>query len=134
MLLQAIKSGKITISQNNIEQVEIKAHGKQIDVEAKNKDLIKEVVSSTQKPSTKRGLIEKIKRPSSTIGAVRKMQPFVKEIVEDLCREGVTVTLSYKGDRVVTIGAEADGKLSRLVTGTRGIQVNSTTKLIELGI
>ncbi|MCW4017690.1 MAG: hypothetical protein NWF00_03250 [Candidatus Bathyarchaeota archaeon] len=134
MLLQAIKSGKITISQNNVEQVEIKAHGKQIDVDAKKKEFIKEIVTSTQKPSEKKGITEKIKLPGTTISTVRKIQPFVKEVVEDMCKEGVTVTLSYKGDKVVTVGAQADGKISKLLTGTRGIQVNNTTKLIELGI
>ena len=58
----------------------------------------------------------------------------VKDIVEDLCREGVTVTISYKGDKVVTIGRDADSKLTRFITGTKGIEVNSPLKLIEMGI
>jgi hypothetical protein len=133
ILLQAIKSGKVTISQNNVEQIEIKAHDKQIDVDTKHKEFIKEIVTSSQ-PSEKKGLAKKLKLPSSTLSSAHKMQPFMKEIVEDMCKEGITVTLSYKGDRVVTIGAQADGKLSRLLMGTRGIQVNSATKLLELGM
>ena len=62
------------------------------------------------------------------------MRPLLKDIVEDLCREGVTITVSYKGDKVATIGSEANSKLTRLVTGTKGIEINSPTKLIEMGI
>jgi hypothetical protein len=55
-------------------------------------------------------------------------------LVEDLCKEGITITVSYKGDRVVTVGSEADSKLTRLVTGTKGIEINSPLKLAELGL
>ena len=62
------------------------------------------------------------------------MRPLVKDIVEDLCKEGVTITLSYKGDKVATIGSEANSKFTRLVSGTKGIEINNPRKLIELGI
>ena len=55
-------------------------------------------------------------------------------MVEDLCSEGVTITVSYKGDRVVTVGSEANSKLTRLVTGTKGIEINSPLNLAEMGI
>ena len=55
-------------------------------------------------------------------------------MVEDLCKEGVTITLSYKGDKVATIGSQADSKLTRFVTGTKGIEINSPGKLAELGL
>jgi hypothetical protein len=58
----------------------------------------------------------------------------IKELVEDLCREGVTLTVSYKGDRVITVGREANAKLTRIVTGTRGVEINSPLKLAEMGI
>lgn len=55
-------------------------------------------------------------------------------ILEDLCEEGVTVTVSYKGDRAVTIGSEANSKLTRFITGTRGIQIYNNLKLAEMTI
>jgi uncharacterized lipoprotein YehR (DUF1307 family) len=58
----------------------------------------------------------------------------VKELVEDLCSEGITITVSYKGDRVITVGSEANSKLTRVVTGTKGIEINSPLKLAEMGI
>ena len=46
--------------------------------------------------------------------------------------EGLTFTLSFKGDRLVTIGLEAKPTLSRLVTGTSAVEINNLRKLLEL--
>jgi hypothetical protein len=48
--------------------------------------------------------------------------------------EGLTITLSYQGERLVTIGAEAKPTLSRLVTGTSAVEINNLRKLLELSI
>jgi hypothetical protein len=134
LLVETVKSGKITISQNNVEAVEVNVKDKKIDVNAKDKAFIKEIVSSARGTSTKGGVTETIRRGVGTLREARKSQPLVKEIVEDLCREGVTITVSYKGDRVVTIGSEADSKFTKVVTGTKGIEINSPLKLAEMGI
>ena len=134
LLVESIKSGKLTISENNIPQVEIRAQNKKIDIDAKEKQLIKEVVSSVRKGTVKGGVGKRIRKGVDQLRAANESRPLVKDIVEDLCREGVTITLSYKGDKVATIGSGADSKLTRFITGTKGIQINSAKKLIELGI
>jgi hypothetical protein len=53
---------------------------------------------------------------------------------EDLKLAGVTITLSYKGDVVATAGAQASSMLSRIMTGTKAIEINNLPKLLELGI
>jgi hypothetical protein len=134
-LAETLKSGKMTISQNNTEAVEINAQEKHIDINAKDKHFVKEIISGAREGSTKKGGIKaSIQRSTGTLKTVRDMRPLVKDIVEDLCKEGVTVTISYKGDKVVTIGRDADSKLTRFVTGTKGVEVNSPLKLIEMGI
>lgn len=60
------------------------------------------------------------------------MQPIIEEMVDDLCEEGVTVTLSYKGDKLATIGSEANSAVSHLVTGRKGIEISNPIKLAEL--
>lgn len=132
-LAETLKSGKITVSQNNVEAIEIKAQDKKIDVNAKDKEFIKEILSSARQ-GTKKGVRGSIRRGVEGIRAMREMQPLVKDMAEDLCREGVTVTLSYKGDKVVTIGSGANSKFTRFLTGTRGIEVNSPRKLVEMGL
>ena len=131
-LVETVKPGKVTVCQNDVETFEIKAQGKRID----DKEFIKKIISSVTEGSNKRGVKEGIKRSVNGIKVARNMRPLLKDIVEDLCREGVTITVSYtyKGDKVATIGSEANSKLTRSVTGTKGIEINSPTKLIEMGI
>ncbi len=132
-LVETIKSGKVTLSQNNVEALEITAQNKKIDVNAKDKEFVKEILSSARQ-GTKKGEKESGGRGVGGIRAARDMLPLVKEVAEDLCREGVTVTISYKGDKVVTIGRDANSKLTRFITGTKGVEVNSPLKLLEMGI
>ena len=133
-LVETVKSGKVTVCQNDVEAFEIKAQGKRIDVNATDKEFIKEIISSASEGSNKRGVKEGIKRVINGIKVAINMRPLLKDIVEDLCREGVTITVSYNGDKVATIGSEANSKLTRLVTGTKGIEINSPAKLIEMSV
>jgi hypothetical protein len=134
LLLETIKSGKITISQNNETQLEINVANKTFDIDAKDKRLIKEVLSGAREGAGKGGVQNRIRKGVDQIRAVTDSRSLLKDIAEDLCREGLTITLSYKGEKVATIGSEANSKFTRVVTGTKGIQINSTRKLIELGV
>lgn len=135
LLAETIKSGKITVSQNNTEALEITAQDKNININAKDKEFIKEIISSARKGTTREDDAEGVKKSSfGGIKAAREMMPLVKDIVEDLCREGVTIMISYKGDKVVTIGRGANSKLTRFITKTKGVEVNSPLKLLEMGL
>jgi hypothetical protein len=134
ILIESLKSGKITISQRNVKQLEVKVQEKRIDVNATDKELIKEVISAALEGPNRDSISNRLRKSVGSVRAANEARPLVKDIVEDLCREGVTVTISYKGDKVVTIGSEANSKLTRLVTGTKGIQINNAVKLAELGI
>ena len=138
LLAESIKSGKIKVSQNNTEALEITAQDKKIDVNAKDKEFIQDIISSVRKDNgddkQQKGVIGTIGRGVTGIRTVRNVQPMVKEIAEDLQREGMTVTLSFKGDTVITIGSEADSKFTRLLLGTKSVEVNSIRKLVEMGL
>jgi hypothetical protein len=124
----------VTISQNNTPVIVVNVGNKKIDIDAKDKTFIKEIISSVGDSTASKGITEKLQRGIDTAKELGKMRPLVKEIAEDLCREGMTVTFSYKGDRVVTVGSDADSKFTRLVTGTKGIEINRPLKLAEMGI
>ena len=134
MLLEAIKSGKITISQNDKPALEVTASEKRLDINTLDKDFVKEIMSSVQGASSKKGVIEGLKKSFGAIREASKFRPLLKDIAEDLCSEDFTVTVSYKGDLVLTIGAKADSKFTRLITGTKGIEINSSLKLAEMGL
>ena len=135
LLVETLKSGKITISQNNKSSVELSISNKKIDANLQDKEFLKEIISgSLQTTTTNKGISESIHRGIDTLREARQIQPLIKDLVEDLCREGVTLTVSYKGDRVITIGSEADSMLTRFVTGTKGIEINSAKRLVEIGL
>jgi signal transduction histidine kinase len=126
--LKSLKSGKITVSQDNKEAVEVNVSDKKIDVDAKDKEFIKDILSSVREAGSSGGS----KGGGLSIGS--DSLKGIRDIANDLSREGVTITVSYKGDRVLTIGAEADSKLTRILTGTKGVQINNLLKLAELGL
>jgi len=137
-LAESIKSGKIKISQNNTETLEITAQNKKIDVNAKDKKFIKDIIIPSVRKNndnlSQKGVIGTIERGVANLRTARTVQPLVKEIAEDLQREGVTITISFKDDLVITMGSEANSKFTRLLLGTKSVEINSMRKIAELGL
>jgi hypothetical protein len=129
-----VKSGKVTVSTNNTEELEINIENKRIDVEAINKDFLKEMLSAIRQSNKTEKSKEGKKTRFGGIKTVTNTLDAAKDIAEDLRKAGVTVTLSYKGDTVVTLGADASSKILKFATGSKAIEINSPRKLIELGI
>jgi hypothetical protein len=123
---EMLKSGKVTVSVNNVETVKIKAENKKIDISALDKDFVKETLAATR-DNKRNGILGQIK-------TARNGLSMLKDVAEELSDAGITVTLSYKGGVVVTMGSEAKPKLSNVVTGTKAIEINSPRKLVELGV
>lgn len=127
ILSEILESGKITVSTNNVDSIRIRVADKKIDIDAINKTILKEALNATRKKEGSKGV-------AKSIGAVQSNLGILKEVAEELSNAGVTVTLSYKGDLVATLGSQAKPKLSSILTGTRSIEINNPIKLIELGL
>lgn len=134
MIGDIVKSGKVTVSAKNVEALEITAANKKIDVKALDKEFIKEALEAAMKEKKDKGIGASIKGAVGQIKTARSSLDMLKEVAEELKEAGVTVTLTYKDDVVVTLGCEANPKFSRVVTGTKAIEINSPKKLAELGI
>ncbi|MCW4006913.1 MAG: hypothetical protein NWF04_10050 [Candidatus Bathyarchaeota archaeon] len=134
ILGEIIESGKVTVSTKNKEDIEITASNKRIDVNAKNKAFIKDVLSSLREGKDTNGLAKTIAQGAKSIKSIGEMRGVLDEIAEDLKKAGITITLSYEGDLVVTMGSKASSKFSRIFTGTKAIEINNLPKLIELGL
>src|SRR3989337_3796022 len=106
-----ITSGELTLSTDNKEALHVKAENKRIYLDALDKKFVKTVLGSMQARNSGRGF------------SIRRNLDQVKNIAEELRDDGLTVTVSYKGKRVVTIGANAKPKISRVVTGTNAIEI-----------
>jgi hypothetical protein len=133
-LAEMFQSGKIVVSANNVEALEIKAANKKINITAISKEFVKDTLSATQDTKKGKGMRESIKGAVNQIKNARGSLDMLKGAAEELSEAGITVTLSYKGSVVVTIGSEANPKLLSLATGTKAIEINSARKLMELGI
>jgi hypothetical protein len=133
LIAEMLKSGKVTVSTNNVEALEITAANKKININAVNKKFLKETLAATREENSEgirgsiRGRVGQIKSARSSLG-------MLKDVAEELSEAGITVTLSYKGDLVVTMGSQASPKLSSIATGTKAIEINSLRKLVEMGI
>jgi hypothetical protein len=112
-----IKSGEVTLSTDDGEALHIKAEENKIDINATNKEFLKEVMGSV-----------------GGAASIRSGLAQLKSIAGELKDEGLTVTLSFEGDRLLTIGVEAKPKLSRLLTGTSAVEINNVRKLLELAV
>jgi hypothetical protein len=116
-LSHVVKSGEVTLFTDDREALQIKAEDNKIDLNAANEEFLKEVVGT-----------------AGAGGSIRSKLAQLKDIADELKDEGLTVTLSYKGDRLVTIGAEAKPKFSRLVTRTNAVEINNLRKLLKLSV
>ena len=112
-----VKSGEVTLITGDVEALQIKAEDNKIELSIANKEFLKDVLGSTG---------------SGTL--IRSKLAPLKSMAVELKDEGLTVTLSYKGDLLVTIGSEAKPKFSRLVTRTDAVEINNLRKLIELSV
>ena len=110
-----VKSGEVTLSTGDAEALQIKAEDNKIELNIANKEFLKDVMGS-----------------AGSGASIRSRLAQLKDIAGELKDEGLTVTLSFKGDRLVTIGVEAKPTLSRLVTGTSAVEINNLRKLLEL--
>ena len=110
-----VKSGEVTLSTGDTEALQIKAEDNKIELNIANKEFLKDVMGS-----------------AGSGASIRSRLAQLKDIAGELQDEGLTVPLSFKGDRLVTIGVEAKPTLSRLVTGTSAVEINNLRKLLEL--
>jgi hypothetical protein len=112
-----VKSGEVTLSTGDVEALQIKAEDNKIDVSIADKEFLKDVMGS-----------------AGTGASIRSRLAQLRDIAGELKDEGLTVTLSYHGTRLITIGAEAKPRFSRLVTGTDALEINNLRRLLELSV
>ena len=116
-LTQILKSGEINLSANNQKLIQLTIKSNKIDLNIRDNKLLKELLSDNTKTAS---FLELLKQ--------------FKTLAEELKNQGVTITLSYKGVIMLTIGSDAKANFSQLVTGTKKIEINNLKKLIQLAL
>jgi hypothetical protein len=112
-----VKSGAVTLSTGNVEALHIKAEDDKIEISIDSKEFLKDALSS-----------------AGSGGSIRSKLAQLRSIAGELKDEGLTVTLSFKGDRLVTLGLDAKPTFSRFVTRTNAMEINNLRKLLQLTV
>jgi hypothetical protein len=111
-----LKSGKVSLasSEEQLLQLSVKTH--QINLNIVNNNFLKDVLKDSIGSRSFRELRQ------------------LRNAAEELKSEGVTITISYKGVTVLTLGSDAKPNFSQLITGTSEIEINNLHKLIQMGL
>ncbi|MFI5421125.1 MAG: hypothetical protein ACHQ1H_09190 [Nitrososphaerales archaeon] len=128
----AFESGKVLVSTGDLEVLEINVAGKRWDVDVKDKQFIKRVIKlrneiAPQNSNTTETKARKQKKSSNPLAIIRAIAEACKKL-------GITVTISYRGHRIATMGAEARPMLLQYVTKTHALALNSAYTAIEMMI
>lgn len=116
-LLQTLKQGKVSIQTDGTETLLLKVENNTIDLNFIQKELIKDILD----------IKAEIKKES-----ILKRLETLRNLAEKLKQDGFTVTISHKGQTVLTLGSGAHPKKSQMVTGTKAIEINNLIELIKL--
>lgn len=127
--IPSFESGKVVLSTGDMQILNVNLTSKHIDVNVDDKAFIKRVIAMRNELIPKRPNVEE-KEALSISGPLS----MVRTVAETLCNWGITITFSYKGDRIATIGADAKPIFLHHITKTRGVALNSLYTAIKLMI
>ncbi len=116
-LIQTIKQGEISLQTDGTENIQLQVKNKKIDLNFFQKELVKDILE----------LEAEMKKES-----VLKRLKTVKNLAEKLKENEFTMTISHKGQTILTLGSDAHPTISQMVTGTNAIEINNLIELIEL--
>ena len=116
-LTQILKSGEINLSANNQKLIQLTIKSNKIDLNIRDNKLLKELLTDNTKTAS---FLELLKQ--------------FKTLAEELKNQGVTITLSYKGVTMLTLGSDAKANFSQLITRTKKIEINNLQKLIQIAL
>ena len=121
------ESGKIFLRSGSLKLLQVQITSKTIDVNLEDKELIRRALKfrSTSSPAPNETEKKKQKTSSSSLQTLRTL-------AEALSSRGITLTISYQGSRLITIGADANSTLLQMVTKTRKVAINNVIKLAQM--
>ncbi len=122
---QIFESANVVLYAGDNNLLEVNLTDKRINIDIENRQFLKGLIKIGRDFTKKQKSPEANKKSPSALATART-------IAETLKKSGITITLSYRGDVVATLGAAAKPTLLQLVTKTRAIALNSLPKAIAL--
>lgn len=123
--IPAFESGRVLLSTGDLEVLKVNLTSTQINVDIEDKAFIKRVIAMRGELVPKMPNQDKTKKLTSPL----KM---LKTLAETLKSRGITLTVSYQGHRIVTIGADAKPILLQIITKTKAVALNSIYTAIKM--
>ena len=117
LLTQILKSGAINLSANDQKLIQLTIKDNKIDLNIIDNKFLKELLKDNNKT---KAFLELLKQ--------------LKTLAAELKNNKTTITISYQGTTMLTIGSDAKPKISNLITGTKKIEINNLQKLIHLSL
>ncbi len=122
------ESGTIILATGNVSAIKVNLTRTHINIDVEDKAFIKRIISMREQlspqPSKSQG-----EDQTPNVGGALSM---IKSVAETLCSRGITITVTFKGKRIVTIGADAHPILLHHITKTRGLAINSIITAIRM--
>lgn len=126
------EGGQVMLSTGDVEVLRVDLSSTHIDVDLEDKAFVKRLIAMRDQLTPKmpgEGSAEG-ENPPQIGGALST----ARKVADALSSRGITITVSYKGHRIATIGAEAHPTLLQHITKTHGIALNSVVAAIRLVI
>ena len=114
---QVLKSGAVTVSAGDVKALQLRVENKKIDLNIVDKEVLKKALEGGTEKNSLRGMLG-----------------LLKNAAEELKGEGYTITISYQGETVMTLGSEASSSFSRLVTRTNAVEINNLRRLLQMAV
>jgi len=116
-LAHILKQGSISLQTNGVEHIQLTIQNNKIDYNFQQKQLLKTLLE-LEAEITEKSILEKLKT--------------LRNLAEKLKQDRLTITISHKGQTILTLGYEATPTVSQIATGTNAIEVNNMIELMKL--
>jgi len=117
LLTHVFKKGNISLQTNGLENIQLQIENNKIDLNFLQKEQLRTLLE-----------LEAKMEEEPTLNKLRKL----KDIAEKLKQNRLSITVSFKGQRILTLGYGAKPTVSPMITETDAIQINSLLDLMKL--
>jgi hypothetical protein len=121
------ESGKILLSTGDLEVLKVDLTSKRVAIDIEDKAFIKRVIAMRDELTPKPSSTGEAEAPS-----ISGPLSMARSVADALSRQDITLTVSYQGRRIATIGAGAHPTLLQHITKSHGIALNSLYAAIKM--